>query len=346
MRKRTKLLWMFILLGVLVWFLMTIPAVQNRVWLGLVELNFKRAAEVASQQFDGLRVFMCGTASPLPADNRAQACVAILAGQRILLVDAGVGSAATFARGRLPAQRIDTLLLTHFHSDHISGIADFNLASWVAGRPAPLRVLGPEGVTSVVWGLNLMYQQDRTYRVAHHGADLLKPEVGMMVAETIAPGVILDEGGLRVSAFVVTHDPIKPAMGYRFDYQGRSVVVSGDTLVVDHLITASKGADLVLHDALSLPLVRTVERVAKKLGVQRIATIMSDIQSYHANTDALATIAASRDFGMLALYHLVPPPQNWLMERIFRRGLPDDVVLTQDGMWFELPSGSDEIIIR
>ncbi|MGD8418584.1 MAG: MBL fold metallo-hydrolase, partial [Pseudomonadales bacterium] len=97
---------------------------------------------------DGLRVFMCGTSSPLPSPDRAQACVAVSAGDRMFVVDAGAGSAANLATE--PLEQLQAVLLTHFHSDHISALGDINLNSWVAGRPQPLVVMGPEGVKRIV----------------------------------------------------------------------------------------------------------------------------------------------------------------------------------------------------
>ena len=77
------------------------------------------------------------------------------------------------------------ILVTHYHSDHISDIGDFNLNSWVAGRPKPLQIIGPEGVDRIVEGLNITYELDRGYRVAHHGAELLDPELGILQARTM-----------------------------------------------------------------------------------------------------------------------------------------------------------------
>ena len=176
--------------------------------------------------YDGLKITLCGTSSPLPAPGRAQACVAVETPNHLYLVDAGSGSAATANLAGVPTEKLRGILLTHFHSDHISDIGDFNLNSWVAGRPQPLQVIGPDGVDRIVEGLNIAYELDRGYRVSHHGAEFLNPELGILQSRSIKEGVIVDEDGLRITAFEVSHPPIEPAFGYRLDYGGRSVVIS------------------------------------------------------------------------------------------------------------------------
>ncbi len=296
--------------------------------------------------FEGLRATMCGTASPLPAPNRAQACVAIEAGSALYVVDAGTGSANVANLAALPLNRLEALLLTHFHSDHIASVPDFNLNSWVAGRSKPLDVIGPDGVDAVVAGFNDTYAHDRSYRIAHHGEVLLPPALGELNAVTIRAGKILEHGGLVIRAFTMDHAPVVPAVGYRFDYGGRSIVVSGDGNVTRSLIEAARGADLVLQDALSLPIVAALERAARAAGRDRQAKILNDIQTYHAHADSLAELVRSGEAKMIGAYHLVPPPRNWLFEQIFRRELPDRAVLTHDGMVFELAAGRSDIVVR
>jgi ribonuclease Z len=234
--------------------------------------------------FDGLKITLCGTSSPLPAPGRAQACVAVETPNHLYIVDAGSGSAATATLAGIPTAKLRAILLTHFHSDHISDIGDFNLNSWVAGRPAPLQIVGPEGVDRIVEVLNITYELDRGYRVAHHGAALLDPELGILLSRPINEGVIVDEDGLRITAFEVSHPPIEPAYGYRLDYGGRSVVISGDSLVTDKIVEIADGADVVLHDAMELQLVQGAETMARNIGNTRVATVLHDIQDYHATT--------------------------------------------------------------
>ena len=291
-------------------------------------------------EYDGLQVFMCGTSSPLPDANRAQACVAILAGDSLYLVDAGAGSARVATLGRLPLERLEAVFLTHFHSDHIAALPEFNLNSWVAGRSLPLAVFGPLGVSEVVDGLNDAYRLDSTYRVAHHGEELMSPALGVMQANLIEASTVLDLGDLKITSFAVNHDPIRPASGYRFDYRGRSIVISGDAIVTPGLVDAAEGADLLLQDALSLPIVQTLEKASDGT---RMEKILHDIQGYHAHTDDLETLLEQSGVRRLALYHLVPPPSNALFQKIFSRDLPKGTIISEDGMIFELPAGSIDV---
>ena len=244
--------------------------------------------------------------------------------------------------GRLPLEHLEAVFLTHFHSDHIAALPEFNLNSWVAGRPKPMVVFGPPGVAEIVEGLNDAYRLDLTYRVAHHGEELLPPSLGVMEAELMEADTVLDREDLTITSFQVNHDPVRPAVGYRFDYRGRSVVISGDATVTPGLIDAATGADLLLQDSLSLPLVKSLEKASAG---SRMEKIFFDIQDYHAHTGDLSGLVAKSGVRQLALYHLVPPPRNALFEKIFSRDLPEGTIISQDGMIFELPTGSDEVIV-
>lgn len=317
--------------------------------IGVLVYSIASEAQTSSSStvsFEGIRITMCGTSSPLPAPGRAQACVAVETPDHLYIVDAGSGSAATANLVGIPTGKLRGILLTHFHSDHISDIGDFNLNSWVAGRPAPLQIVGPEGVDRIVEGLNITYELDRAYRVAHHGAELLNPELGILQSRTINEGIIVDEDGLRITAFEVSHPPIDPAYGYRFDYGGRSVVISGDSLVTDKIVEISNGADVVLHDAMALQLVQGAENMARSTGNTRLATVLHDIQDYHATTRDLQRLVDEADIGQLALYHLVPAPRNAMAVAAFNRGIPDGAIITEDGMVISLSSDTEDMTIE
>jgi ribonuclease Z len=330
-----------------------VPAVQDRVMRAVLDRMVSARNDWLFAD-DALRALVCGSGSPLAHPTRAKACVAVFAAGRFWVVDTGSGSWNRLSLLRVDPTRIGGVMFTHFHSDHIGDLGELNMNTWVQGRKAPLRVFGPPGVERVVAGYAEAYELDTGYRVLHHGSDFNKPELSGYVttvvaepAETGATTVFVDEDGLRISAFPVLHDPIKPAYGYRFDYKGRSVVVSGDTAKSESLIAAAKGADALFHEAQANHIVALVGEAAGKAGLARAVKIMQDIPSYHTTPEQAAEVANAAGAKLLVFYHLTPSPQNGLMETVFTRGVsavrPDGWLLADDGALVELPVGSDAV---
>ena len=249
-------------------------------------------------------------------------------------------------QAQLPMDRITGVLLTHYHSDHIAALPDVNLQSWVAGREAALQVFGPKGVQRIVDGFNEAYALDRGYRTAHHGSDLLPPTAGPMTPVTVEPGILWQDSVLTVKSFIVEHDPVSPAVGYRLDYKGRSVVISGDSNATDDLFAAAQGADILFHDALARHSLDIMTAAATEAGRDNLAKIFLDVTEYHADTRTLEAASTDAGIAQLVLYHLVPTPVNGLTEAMFRRGLKDETFLAHDLQTFELPPNSEAISIR
>lgn len=303
---------------------------------------------------DGLHAFVCGSGSPMPDRTRAGPCLTVIAGKRVFLVDAGEGAAETLSAGGIPAGRIDRLFLTHFHSDHIDGLSAVALQRWI-GKAAttPLLLVGPPGVERVAAGLTEAYAIDNTYRTGHHGAAVAPPPGGGFAAQAFVmpPGqdsvVVLDEGGLKVTAFRVDHGPVEPAVGYRFEYKGRSLVVSGDTSAHAGLTRNAAGADLLIHDALQPTMVRRLEKAARDAGNPNRAKILSDIINYHATPEDVAREAKQAGVKAVLLTHLVPPLPLPGLDVPFvgqaRKLYDGPLWLARDRDLISLPAGSDKI---
>ncbi|MEE2691597.1 MAG: MBL fold metallo-hydrolase [Pseudomonadota bacterium] len=295
---------------------------------------------------DGVKIFFCGTGSPLPSATRAQTCTAIFAGDKFFLVDSGSGSWENIPAAGIPGGRLGGVFLTHFHSDHIGDLSEANLASWVLGRPAKLSVYGPAGVERVVNGHNEAFAIDALHRTAHHGEGVAPPATSGMTAvpyDGSVESVVYDADGLKVTAFPVKHDPVVPAVGYRFDYKGRSLVVSGDTAYSEELVRMSKGADVLIHEAQANHMVAKMRKAAVAAGSANTAQILADIPSYHTTPEEAARAANEAEVDWLVLTHLTPGPDNAIAERIFMRGVskvrPGNIRVAKDRMLVVLPEG-------
>lgn len=309
---------------------------------------------------DALRAVVCGSASPMPDPNRAKACIAVFAGGKMYVVDTGPQSAGKLALWRLPVWTIGGVLYTHFHSDHIGDLGELNMNSWIQGRTTPLDVYGPPGVERIVAGFAEAYALDETYRIAHHGADIAVPDNWNMVARPVAlngeptpernrTGVVLDDGTLKITAIELNHVPVEPAYAYRFDYKGRSIVISGDTAAHQPLAGAAKNADVVFHEAQGKAMVDRLRALLKETGNRRLAKIMNDTQSYHTSPVEAATLLKDANVKQLIFYHFTPAVPNVIAERILTRGVsdvrPHDWLVARDGTMVELPAGSAEVRI-
>jgi ribonuclease Z len=197
------------------------------------------------------RVTLLGTGVPTPRADRFGPSTLIEAGSRKLLIDAGRGTTIRLNQIGVPMGEIDALLLTHYHSDHTSGIPDLWLTGWLqshfARRTTPFHVIGPTGAQTLMSGLEMAYRRDIEIRIAD---EQLPPEgVAVIVDEFDQDGVVFDQDGVRVLAFEVDHGAaITPAYGYRVEYDGRVAVISGDTRYNENVIRYGKGADLLIHE--------------------------------------------------------------------------------------------------
>ncbi len=297
---------------------------------------------------DELSVLFCGTGSPLPDKTRGGPCTMIAAGGKLYLVDAGIDSARNLMLWRVPLQDVAGVFVTHFHSDHIGELGEIRLQTWVAGRNTKLPVYGPEGIEQVVGGFNQAYALDAGYRTEHHGAAMLPPDAVAMVPHVMAPGAVFDLDGLKVTAIKVRHDPATPAYGYRFDYRGRSIVVSGDTAPDEDLFKAAHDADILVHEALSPEMVGIMHDALVAGGHPRQAKIFHDIPDYHTSPVDAARLASKYKVRALVFTHLIPILPNSFAEDLFLRGVGEVrpgccTILAHDGLVLTLHPGSDDI---
>jgi len=242
------------------------------------------------------RVTLLGTGVPIPSPDRFGPSTLIEAGDQKFLIDAGRGATIRLYQLKLPIGRIDVQLLTHYHSDHTSGIPDVWLTGWLESyfgtRKTPYRVIGPTGARELIENLERAYACDTKIRVADEKLPL--SGIATDVTEFDRDGPVYEKNGVKVIAFEVDHgDAIKPCYGYRFEYGGRVAVFSSDTRYSHNVTKYGAGADLLVHEVASAR-----PELMREAYVQRIIG--------HHTTPRVAGLVFAQTKPKLAIYtHIV-----------------------------------------
>ncbi len=280
------------------------------VMVASAHLLFAVAPSRADSDF---KVTLLGTGTPIPNKDRFGPSTLVEAGDLKLLFDAGRGVPIRLQQIKLPSGKLSALFLTHYHSDHTAGIADIWLTGWLpppfGRRNTPFRVIGPVGAKTLMSNLEKAYALDIKIRLDD---EKLPPEgIATTVDEFDGDGVVFEKNGVKVIAFTVDHGAaIKPAVGYRIEYKGHAVVISGDTRYDQNVIKYGTGADLLVHEVGSA----RPELLAASVPVQRII-------AHHTTPREAGMVFAQAKPKMAVYSHLV-----FLAGETIAEQTPEDII--------------------
>ncbi|WP_261807799.1 MBL fold metallo-hydrolase [Paenibacillus sp. N3.4] len=289
-----------------------------------------------------LKVVILGTGTPRAFYGRAKAGVAVLAGDKAFLFDCGGATVDQLIRTGVMPQRISDVFFTHHHSDHNSGFFDVFITSWrthviadrvFEGRNVPMNVYGPTTTKAIIGKMREGFDFDVNLRVTYNvsageGANINYFENN--------EGVVYDRDGVVITAFEVDHRPVAPALAYKIAYNGKSVVISGDTIPVDKMVEYSKGIDLLIHESYNKT---WLDALIAKFPEQTVG--LSNPAKYHSTTLEVAEIARQAGVPHLVLTHHIPAPAaNEEAEAAYTEGMRDifagRITMARDLMAFEL----------
>ena len=288
---------------------------------------------------EDMKLVTVGTSSPLPSD-RVQSCNAVIVNGKFFIFDIGQGAASKIEQLHLPMARVSAVFISHWHTDHFLDLPHLMNRSWQMGRNYSLPVYGPPPVDSILENISGLLVEDWKVREAHHGIEFMDPSIAGAVPYLIDIGttgstVVYNNDGIKITAFAVDHHPVNPSLGFRIEYQGKVLVISGDTKKSESLIQYAHDADILVHEAMQKDFIARARVIQENNGRTRFSKILEDILEYHSSPEDAATVAQAAGVKKLILSHLAPPPENPISRRFYTRGLSDiykgPILLAEDG---------------
>ena len=277
---------------------------RNRFFTGDVWNRFKPLLETRS----GTKLVMLGTgAGPnpmVPGRTRHMISHVVVSNATAYVLDCGLGVTNQFASTGVPFTAVRSIFITHHHPDHNVEYGPFILLGWVQGLPSTVRAFGPPPLKQMTEDFLRAYKATIDFWVE----DLkVKPLVSPDVNEVSAAGTVMRDENVKLSAALVQHPPVRPALAYRFDFHDRSIAFSGDTAPIDAVTRLAKGADILVHEAMYVPALEAYvhDRIAKGSPI-RFDDYMAHMKVDHSPVEDVGRIAKEAGVQTLVLSHLTP----------------------------------------
>jgi ribonuclease BN (tRNA processing enzyme) len=264
----------------------------------------------------GTRLITLGTrAGPTPTVGRAQSSNLLIVNGAQYVIDAGDGVARRLTRLGTNFRAIDTIFITHPHSDHISGLGALMSAIYDGNRTSPVSIYGPPGTEASVRGLLEFLTVNSDIRISD-GTKVV-PASRIFSARDTGAGMIFQDTNVKVTSVENTHfhfPPGSPGYGkyksyaYRFDTPDRSVVFTGDTGPSDAVTMLAKGADVLVSELTDTPEAFKEQQI--KVGRWQVmtpeqqASMLRHVAEEHLLPEEIGKMAAHAGVKSVVLTHL------------------------------------------
>ena len=262
-------------------------------------------ARSALQDAKGTKLVMLGTAAgPVPGRTRKMTSHVMLSNGAAYVLDCGLGVTDRFAETGIPFSALRSIFITHHHFDHNVEYGPLLSIGWVQGMPLSVQAYGPPPLKQ----MTADYIRSMRTTIDFWAEDLkMKPLETIDVSEVARAGSVMQDDNVKVSSVVVQHPPVKPAFGYRFDFHDRSIAFSGDTTPIEAVAQLAKGADILVHEAMYIPAVKSyVEAQIAKGRPVSVEAFMAHMKADHSPVEDVGRIAAEAGVKTLVLSHLTP----------------------------------------
>lgn len=204
--------------------------------------------QATGQKKNDFSVITVGTGTPKFSDIKAKASTMIQYKGTYYLVDCGDGSNINLLESDFDFKNLDSIFFTHHHLDHTSDFFDIYAQRFLR-NDEPIDIIGPPRTSEFVEFFNDIFLDDLLYRKLElKNVDDSYKEVienyGNVIELGGANNFELDE--LNVTCAKMTHTMYD--LAYKFEVDGKSIVISGDTSYNENLVILAKDADILVID--------------------------------------------------------------------------------------------------
>jgi ribonuclease BN (tRNA processing enzyme) len=285
---------------------------QNRESLDTEETGVRSSLKDAK----GTKLVLLGTgAGPLPGQNRHMQSSVLVHNGTAYVVDCGLGITDLFARTGIPFSAVRSIFITHHHPDHNVEYGPFLIIGWIHGLKQSVTAFGPPPLNQMTED----YMKSMKVTIDFWAEDFKLTPFGMIACTDLPKeGPVMQDENVKVSSVLVQHPPVRPAYGYRFDFQDRSIAFSGDTVPLEAVAQMARGADVLVHEAMDVPATEEMVRQQSTEWHSSFDTMMHHMRADHSPTEDVGRIAQEAGVKTLVLSHLTPdcsalvPNEKWV----------------------------------
>lgn len=262
-------------------------------------------AQAALKNAKGTKLVLLGTgAGPLPGRARQMTSHVMLSNGAAYVLDCGLGVTDQYARTGIPFGALRSIFITHHHADHNIEYGPLLVVGWIQGMHLDVRAFGPPPLKQMTDDFMRAYKTTVDFWADDFK---MKPLVSVDVKEVSTAGPVMQDNNVKVSAILVEHPPVTPALAYRFDFKDRSIAFSGDTAPLEAVAVMAKRADVLVHEAMYVPAVETYVRGQVALGRPvKVEDFMAHMKADHTSVEDVGRIAHEAGVKTLVLSHLTP----------------------------------------
>jgi ribonuclease BN (tRNA processing enzyme) len=263
-------------------------------------------AKAALKDAKGTKLVLLGSGSgPIPGVARRMASNLMVHNGAAYVLDCGLGVTSQYARTGIPFGALRSIFITHHHPDHNIEYGPLLVIGWISGMRQSVRAYGPPPLMQMAED----YFRSAKATINFWAEDFrLSPLQMIEVREVPNSGPVMQDDNVKVNAVLVQHPPVKPALGYRFDFSDRSIAFSGDTTALEAVAQMAEGADVLVHEAIDFPAMEVFVR--RQIGAGAAGTledVMAHMRADHTSAEDAGRIAQQAGVKTLVLSHIGPP---------------------------------------